>query len=111
MQAKIDPLVFELNFAAEGVEAEKERLSRVLFKRELGNIWTPVPASMPFAEIVRTSLAKRKMAFNSYASHNVPGLFILAASLLVSVVFRRSLRSRYNEQLALGGPAGSNRAG
>lgn len=106
MQAKIDPLVFELNFAAEGVEAEKERLSRVLFKRELGNIWEPVPASMPFAEIFRTSIAKEKMAFKSYASNNVTGLFVLAVSMLVSVVFLRSLRSRYNEHLvAEGRPA------
>jgi potassium efflux system protein len=103
MQARIDPLVFELNFASESVEAEKESLSRLLFKRELNGFWHPLSTTRPFGEILLTSLSKERMAFEFYLRNNVTGFLFLAFSLLVSVIFLRSLRNRYTERPLSGG--------
>lgn len=97
IQAGLAPLVFELNLTLEGLEAEKERLSTLVFRRETGSIWE-LTGNRPISDILRLSLAKEKMAFEFYVSNYSGRFLVLCAALMISTFFLRSLRQRYRER-------------
>ena len=96
-QGKLDPLVFELDFALESLEAEKGRLSGLIFTREFPNIWQKARPTRPFTEILKFSWAKERMAFEFYLMNYLGRFLILLLALTISTIFLRSLGRRYAE--------------
>lgn len=99
MQSALDPLVFELNLALEGLESEKQKLSKMLFVRELPNLWESAHLN-PFMHTMRLSYAKQKMVLEFYLTNYAVHFLIMFLALIVSTVFLYSLRSRYHERFS-----------
>jgi potassium efflux system protein len=108
MQSKLDPLVFELDLALEGLESEKQLLSGRLFREELPKLWEPAGLSA-FSETIRFSYAKEEMVFQFYLANYAGRFLILFAAFLISTVFLYSLRSRYQEHRPVDDPPGNTR--
>lgn len=108
MQSELDPLVFELDFALEGLESEKQKLSGRLFGEELPKLWEPATLSK-FSQTIRFSYAKEEMVLQFYLANYAGRFMILLAALLISTMFLYSLRSRYNEYKPVDGPPGTTR--
>ncbi|SEJ38374.1 Small-conductance mechanosensitive channel [Dyadobacter sp. SG02] len=108
MQSALDPLVFELSLAQEGLESEKQLLAARLFTRELPDLWVTAHLA-GFVETVRFSYAKQSMIFEFYLANYAGRFLILLAALVISSVFLYSLRARYREHRPPDGPAENTR--
>ncbi|MDQ6482042.1 mechanosensitive ion channel domain-containing protein [Dyadobacter sp. LHD-138] len=108
IQSGLDPLVFELDLALEGLESEKEQLSKRLLARELPNLWESAGLNT-VSQVIRFSYAKEAMVLQFYLANYSGRFLILLVALLISTVFLYSLRSRYREGRPVEGPPESTR--
>lgn len=108
MQSQLDPLVFELDLALEGLEKDKQQLSGRLFARELPDLWQHATLAT-FMETARFSYAKESMVLQFYVANYAGRFLVLLAALLVSTVFLYSLRARYSESRPQDGPPDNTR--
>ena len=100
LQVQLALQVNKLSKALEEIDATRSALSAHIFKRELVNIWTPIPYTRSLPEIVEFSKQKNQLALNYYAENNskeiVYSLLVIIALSILLIILKRKL-SNENE--------------
>ncbi len=94
LQVKVDIEVLKLKGLIEDIGIYRRDLSLLTFKRELGNIWSPVLYSRPFGEIVYYSFEKERLTLQFYTGDSIGRIVILLLLIGVATIFLRTLKQK-----------------
>ncbi|MEX6689611.1 mechanosensitive ion channel [Danxiaibacter flavus] len=94
LQLKVDVEVLELKGLIEDVGVYRKDLSLLTFKREFGNIWSPVLYSRPISEIVYHSFAKEKLTLQFYTGDSIGRIVVLLLLIGIVTIFLRTLKQK-----------------
>lgn len=97
LQNETDSLLFVLQSSYEKLSFYRDRLSHINLKREFADMWHAPGHHRPFAEILRFSLAKEKMALQFYIRENVFKILALVFLVLLTCFALRSFKKRLLE--------------
>lgn len=101
LRSRAELLVFSLGAELEEVERKRADLTEHTFDQMFPYISGPVNYSRPFLDIIKSSLAKEKLALSFYIRDNIERIFILLVLLAFTIIFIRSFRQKMVEKLEL----------
>lgn len=91
---ELDMQVFNIGSALDDLEIEKDDLVSRTFNKEFENVISVQEAEKPFADILKVSFEKERLAFTLYVLQNRTRFIVLILLVLSSFVFLRSLKSK-----------------
>jgi small-conductance mechanosensitive channel len=94
LQNDIEEQLFAFRLTYEKIDAYRNTLANINFKREFHNIWDTVGYTRPFNDILKFSMAKERMALQFYARENLFRILILGAFIFLLHFIIRAIQRK-----------------